>query len=201
MSRLEKSDDTASWEEFVSIYRKSIYQQARQANLSHDEAEDVAQETLLTIWKKIRSGDFHYKPETGRFRGFLAQTTRWRIDDYRRKRQRQPQAADRPARRRTSSTATMDRLVDPQTPDQEAMVSAEWSKAILDAAVKRVKERVKPKQFQLFEHYVLKQWPAQRVVEAFGVSRAQVFLAKLRVSRLVRDEAEKLKKETAVGRL
>lgn len=194
LSRLGKSDDVVSWEEFVATYRKGIYQQARQANLTHEEAEDVTQDTLLTLWKKIRSGDFKYQPETGKFRGYLAQTTHWRIEDYRRKKQRQPQPLNRPPRRTTLSTGTVDRMPDENTPGQDSIVSAEWSKALWDAALEKIKIQVKPKQFQLFEHYVIKEWPTQKVVDAFGVSRAQVFLAKLRISRLIREEVSKLQK-------
>ena len=55
---------------------------------------------------------------------------------------------------------------------------------------------VNPKQFQMFNFYVLKQWPVQEVDKTLEVSAARVYLAKHRISALVKKEIKKLEKQT-----
>ena len=192
LSRLRKSDDPASWEEFVAIYRRLIYNAGLEAGLQHHEAEDVAQDTLLTIWKQIRTGNFRYDSAKGFFRGFVRKTTRWRIDDYFRKKMRQPQGAPRREGKRTSSTATIDRIPDQRSLEKELISDAEWEQALWNAALERVKRQVKPKQFQIFDLYVVKQWPTEKIVQTLAVSRTQVFLAKHRILKLIKRDIKQL---------
>jgi len=72
----------------------------------------------------------------------------------------------------------------------------EWKKNIADAALARVKTQVSPKQFQIFDCYVVKQWDAKRVQEQLNVSMAQVYLAKHRVGAVLKKELAKLKSQS-----
>ena len=67
------------------------------------------------------------------------------------------------------------------------------SVTLLDAALGRVKQQVNRKQFQMFNFYVLKEWPVGEVAKALSVSIAQVYLAKHRISSLVKKELSHLK--------
>jgi len=62
-----------------------------------------------------------------------------------------------------------------------------------DSAIARVKEQVAFKQFQMFDLYVVKERPAREVAQALGVAVAQVYLAKHRISALVKHELTQLK--------
>jgi DNA-directed RNA polymerase specialized sigma24 family protein len=62
-----------------------------------------------------------------------------------------------------------------------------------DAALARVKEQVALKQFQMFDLYVVKELPATEVAQALGVTVAQVYLAKHRISTLLKKELAQLK--------
>ena len=79
LSRLKDWDDQRSWKDFFDTYWKLIYNAALKAGLSHDEAEEVVQETVLTVTRKIK--DLKYDPALGSFKGWLLNTTRWRIAD------------------------------------------------------------------------------------------------------------------------
>lgn len=52
----------------------------------------------------------------------------------------------------------------------------------------RIKDQVAPKQFQMFQLYVLKELPAVDVARTFNVTVAQVYLAKHRISTLLQKE-------------
>jgi RNA polymerase sigma-70 factor (ECF subfamily) len=55
-----------------------------------------------------------------------------------------------------------------------------------------VKRKITPRQYQIFDLYVMKEWPVRDVTRTMRVSAAQVYLAKLRVSRLVQAEIRRL---------
>ena len=59
----------------------------------------------------------------------------------------------------------------------------------------RVKRRVNEEQYQLFDFCVVKQWPVRRIAQTLGVSAARIYLAKHRISRLLRKEVARLEKE------
>ena len=61
-------------------------------------------------------------------------------------------------------------------------------------ALGRVKAQVSPKQYQIFDYYVVKQWEAKKVQAHLGVSMAQVYLAKHRVGAVLKRELAKFEK-------
>src|SRR6266852_6048825 len=85
LSALKQWDDQESWRDFFNTYWKLIYSVAIKAGLSDQEAEDVVQETVISVAKKM--GDFKYDPAVCSFKGWLLRITRFRIIDQLRKRQ------------------------------------------------------------------------------------------------------------------
>jgi RNA polymerase sigma-70 factor (ECF subfamily) len=70
----------------------------------------------------------------------------------------------------------------------------EWKQNLAEAALDKVKGQVSPKQYQIFDYYVVKQWDAKKVQDILGVSMAQVYLAKHRVGSVLKKEIAKLEK-------
>src|SRR6478672_8638942 len=60
--------NAAAWDEFVEQYGRHIYRWCRQWRLQDADAEDVTQEILLKLARKLR--DFDYNPQSS-FRGWL----------------------------------------------------------------------------------------------------------------------------------
>ncbi len=54
LGRLKNWDDQRSWQEFYDTYRHLIYSVASKAGLSDPEAEDVVQETFLSVFSRPR---------------------------------------------------------------------------------------------------------------------------------------------------
>ena len=52
----------------------------------------------------------------------------------------------------------------------------------------RVRRRIKPKQYQMFDLYVTQHMPMEGVTRILNVNSAQVYMAKLRVASLIRQE-------------
>ena len=89
-------------------------------------------------------------------------------------------------------TAVIDRFEDPKGDLLERMWDVEWKKNLADAALSRVKAQVSPKQYQIFDYYVVRQWDAGKVQKKLNVSMAQVYLAKHRVGAVLKKELAKL---------
>jgi RNA polymerase sigma factor (sigma-70 family) len=191
LNRLKDWSDQASWQEFFDRYWKLIYGVARKAGLTEAEAQDVVQETLFSVAKHIPT--FKYDPALGSFKGWLLNLTRWRIIDQIRK--RTPAAGHRVESGDTSHTATIDKVADPNSPDLDAIWEIDWQKNLLDAAMTRVKRRLDPQKLQVFDFYVNKEWPPEKVAGTFNISINQVYLAKNRVTEMLREEIRRLEKE------
>jgi RNA polymerase sigma-70 factor (ECF subfamily) len=59
----------------------------------------------------------------------------------------------------------------------------------------KVKRRADPQKYQIFDFYVNKEWPAEKVAAKFGVSVDQVYMAKHRVTEMIKEEVKRLEKE------
>jgi RNA polymerase sigma-70 factor (ECF subfamily) len=92
----------------------------------------------------------------------------------------------------TQRTATVERIPDPKGFDLEGAWEAEWAKNLWEAALAQVKVRIKPKQFQMFDLYVVKEWPVKDVARALGVSVTHVYVNRHRVARLLKSQMKEL---------
>jgi RNA polymerase sigma-70 factor (ECF subfamily) len=192
LKRLKNWGDQESWQEFFNLYGKLILSVAVKAGLTTAEAQDVLQETLVVVARKMPS--FAYDPALGSFKSWLLLITRRRIEKQLRK--RMPLYAGRAhPPDGTSRTATIEKICDPAGFDLEAIWDREWKTNLAAAALARLKRQVKPRQFQMFDLYVIQQWPVKEVARALGVSIAQVYVNKHRVAGLLKKELKDLEKK------
>jgi RNA polymerase sigma factor (sigma-70 family) len=191
--RLKNWKDQSSWQDFFDTYWKLIYNTALKGGLSEAEAQDVVQETIISVAKHMPS--FQYDPAVGFFKTWLCNMARWRISDKIRKRGRDARCQTLPEDPGTD-TSTEGKEAGPTCPaDLEALWDAEWEKALLDAALARVKRRLDPQKYQIFDLCVNKDWAPAKVAEVFGISVDQVYLVKHRVREAIREEVKRLEKE------
>lgn len=194
LSRLKNLDDQASWQDFFNTYWKLIYGVALKAGLADAAAQDVVQETVLTVTRKLP--EFKTNPQAGSFKGWLLHIVRWRIADQFRRQQRQDRWRAPPAAE-TKTTPAVERIPDPAGFDLERIWDEEWEKNLIDAALEQVKRQVSVRLYQMFDLYVIKQWPVREVAKALRVSVSHVYVAKHRVSALVKKEIRELKRQNA----
>lgn len=187
--RLKNLDDQASWQDFYDIYSRLIVEMAVKSGLTRAEAHDVLQETIVAVARHMPT--FKYDPSLGSFKAWLFTMTRWRIADEFRKRE---PASQHPETATATGTRTIDRIPDLNAPLDDAW-EVEWEKSLLQAAVNKVKRKVDPEKYQMFDFYVNKGWPPEKVAAMFNVPVNQVYLAKHRVLELIRAEVERLNKE------
>ena len=193
LSRLKDWNDDDSWKEFFDTYWKLIYRTGLRAGLTDMEAQDVVQETILSVAKAMPA--FQYDPGIGSFKAWLQQLTQWRIGDQMRKR-RPDQGQGNPRAAETVRTSTVERIADPATPESERLWNKEWERNLMDAAVERVKRRVDPKQFQIFDLCTIQKWPVNKIADTLQINRGRVYMAKHRVAALIKKEVAYLKSRT-----
>lgn len=188
VGRLRDWGDADSWVEFSRTYGRLILGVARKAGLTEAECQDVQQEVLLSVAKSIAS--FDPKRESGSFKAWLLNLTRWRISDQLRRRNALP-SAESLEPTSTGGTATIERV-----PDSAGLVDRvwdeEWRATVVEVALARVRRRARPKHFQIFELYTLRSWDAARVARELDVTRVQVYLAHHRLSAWMKDEIARL---------
>jgi RNA polymerase sigma-70 factor (ECF subfamily) len=176
--RLKNWQDQSSWQDFFDTYWKLIYGVAIKGGLTKTEAQDVVQETMLSVAKHMPN--FKYDRKIGSFKAWLLNMTRWRMIDQLRKR-------GYPIDSRIEH-----KLTDQSDSNLEKLWDAEWEKNLFDAAITKVKRRLDPQKYQIFDFYVNKQWMPDKVAKTFGISVNQVYLAKHRVVELIKEEVEKM---------
>lgn len=193
LHRLRDMEDDLSWRAFFDTYWRLIYNVARKSGLPDPEAQDVVQETVISVARKLP--DFRYDPEKGSFKNWLLLITRRRIQDHLRQLYRSL-PADSSSLEEIRISA--ENVADPRfAPDAKLALDCEeeWRETLFRTALNRVRERVDPKQYQVFDLCVLQRVPAAEVSGMLGINRAQVYLAKHRLSITLKRTVAQLERE------
>ena len=71
--RIRDASDRDAWQEFTSIYRPAIVRMARLRGLQNADAEDLAQQVLISVAEAIAG--WKHDPDRARFRTWLNRVT------------------------------------------------------------------------------------------------------------------------------
>lgn len=176
LARLKDLAADDSWREFFDLYWKLIYNAARRHGLAEFEAQEVVQETMVSLTKSLKQ--FNYDPRKGSFKAWLQRETYWRVADQLRRKKHFEQldlASQIPAECAFSE-----------------FWEREWRQNLVSAAIDRAKNKVRPRHFQVYSYCVLQQNGPRKTAEVFQLSGPQVYLNNHRVGRLIENELKKL---------
>jgi len=193
LSRLRNLDDQESWRAFFDLYWQMLYKVARRAGLSEADAEDVVQETVVAVARQMPR--FQYDAARGTFKGWLFRIVGRRVTDHLRRLYRQPRREELPLDPEPEEDDSEPGLSGEAAGEIGVAWEQEWEQAVLEAAVARVREQTNPKHFQVFDCCVRLGWPTAKVAATLGLSAAQVYLARHRVSRAVKTAARAINEE------
>ena len=93
-----------------------------------------------------------------------------------------------------TDAALLAQMEDASSETLDKLWEAQWEENLLDAAKTRVKRRVEPRLFQIYDLSVRKEWPAAKVAAALDVPIARVYLAKHRVGDFIKEELKRIEK-------
>jgi RNA polymerase sigma factor (sigma-70 family) len=192
LNSLRDLDNQESWQRFYQIYAPLIRRVAVKAGLTELEAEDIIQETVISVARHLPG--FDYDPKICSFKTWMLRMTRWRIIDHRRRRVPGIQPIEHLDDDETA-VQSLNELTGGTASELLRVWEEEWQKALLPRALERVKQRVNPEQFQMFDLYALRQMPVREVAKLMGVNVARVYLAKHRVAAMIRQEIRLLEQE------
>jgi RNA polymerase sigma-70 factor (ECF subfamily) len=191
VSRLRNPGDNESWRQFFELYWKLIYSFSIKCGCTDAEAEEVVQETIISVSKKMP--DYKYDPVICSFKGWLLHVTNWRVIDQLRKRDhmlvREAAGSNEPL-----EDSSLANIPDPLSSELETLWKEEWEKNLIDAAMERVKRKANAQQYQVFHLQMVKKYSAEKISELLSISRAQVYLARHRIAGMVKKEVKLLER-------
>jgi RNA polymerase sigma factor (sigma-70 family) len=191
--RLKDLQDQAGWQDFFDTYWKLIHGFAMKNGLNETEAQDVVQETMLSVSKHIQN--FNYDRDKGTFRAWLLGMARWRIADQFRlrpaiKNWRPPSESPDPAH-----AVPLEKIADQTSLQADALWDREWKVALSEIAIANVKRSINPTHYQIFHLSTFKERPPAAIAEIYRIKVDQVYLTKHRVTEAIKEEIERLKKQ------
>lgn len=190
LERLKAWDDQEGWKRFYETYWQLIYGVGRRAGLNHSEAEDLVQDTVIAVAKKMP--EFEYDPERCRFKNWLLMVTRSRLANLFRKINRRPPSAEKMILENQDDKV---QTIEDVSQQLDAIWEEEWKKNLMEQAIRRVKQEASIEQFQIFDLFVLKGMDGRKVASTLGVSMSKIYVTKHRLSKMVRTAFKELEKE------
>ena len=170
-----------AWTQMDRAYRPLIINWLRKYDLSHDDAEDVAQEVLLVVSRKI-SG-FDHSGRLGAFRAWLRALTISVVGKHFRKSNREAKAK--------GSTSILEMLQQLQDPNSETTREFErqHDEFLLKALLKNAETQFEPKTMETFRLHVLQGLSAKETAQRMNIAVHTVYVQKSRVLHNLREQA------------
>jgi RNA polymerase sigma-70 factor (ECF subfamily) len=167
--------DQEAWKRLERAYRRLVCWWCGKSGVPAQDIDDIVQEVFAAVVTGL--ANFEHKS----FRGYLWTITRNKVQDYWRRNNKQPQAAG------GSSIQEILASVEAES-DQSIGSVAVATKIIFDAVVEMVKGEFSDGDWQAFWQCTVEETPVAEVAESLAITRNQVYLAKSRILRRIREE-------------
>lgn len=178
LSKMTDPDDK-DWDRFYNTYAKGMLAYARSCGCSKTQAEDILQETMVLLMKKLRS--FEYDPTKGTFRGYLRRIVQRKI--YRQFERLKRRGENRLSTEWEQSMVDPDSLADPDSD------KVHWRKLLVVTALQQIEREYESNnwsRYAIFEDYVLRKVSANDVAEKHGVTPNNVYQIRKRILNRLR---------------
>ncbi len=184
LARLKNRSDTEAWSEFHKLYAPLLYRYARGRSLSREDAEDVRDECLAVVARKI--ADFEYDKAKGGFKNWLYRIASGKVIDLLRKR-----------REKVADSRDIRDLVDP-APSPDQVWEQHWRHEHLKYCVEAVRGSVSERNYQAFSMLLYEDCSVEEVCVRLSMNANQVYKAKSRVLQRVRKVMSELDPNSSV---
>ncbi len=175
--RVRDVEDAQAWAEFVQVYTPLVFHHCRRHGLQEADAADVAQDVMRIAAREMP--DFQYDATRGKFRGWLLQTTRFRLRKFFDRQKRSPQAAP--------DTAIMKLLDGEPGPTDQARWEAEYRQRLFEWAAARVRPEFQSATWDAFWQSSVDSVSVKDVASQLGISVGAVYIARSRVIARMRE--------------
>lgn len=195
LARLRDEADSASWhrgwEEFYAIYCPVVYRYARKRGLSESDAEDLVQEVVSGLARRIP--EFIHDPQRGSFKTWLFRICRNKVVDHLR---RQGRGLHRVMSEEADAELLLAEIGDTTILQPDEAWELAWELDLRRTALELVSQRVKPMTMRLYLYHVVDGHDAARTVADFAdpkVTLDAVYLARHRVQKMVDETLQRLR--------
>jgi len=181
LMRVRDVSDQQAWNEFVECYAPKIFLWCRRFHLQESDASDVTQEVLVKLVSAMQS--FVYDPARGSFRGWLKTITTNAVRDLGRTWQRDGRAVGN-----AHLAQLLESLEDPKAVKVlEEVIEGAHQQQILQEAETQVALRVQPHTWKAYQLTAMQQRPAAQVARELQMRISEVYVAKSRVMKMLRE--------------
>jgi RNA polymerase sigma-70 factor (ECF subfamily) len=181
LDRLRAPGDPESWRRLVDLYTPLMHRWLRPANLQLSDADDVVQEVLAAVVRKVP--EFRHDGRVGSFRAWLRTITVFRLRDYWRVRYAKGPPPD---------PDDLGRMLT-ELEDPHGGLSRVWDEEhdqyVLERLMEAIEPEFKPVTWAAFRGHVIEGRSVDAVSAELGVTPNVVFIAKSRVLQRLREEA------------
>jgi RNA polymerase sigma-70 factor (ECF subfamily) len=184
LDRLRDPGNPAAWRNVVDLYTPLMHHWLRAANLQPTDADDLVQEVLAVVVRKV--AEFRHEGRAGSFRAWLKAITVNRLRDH----WRAKYARTAPAGPDDLGRVLAD-LEDPHS-GVSRLWDEEHDRYVLGRLMELIEPEFKPSTWAAFRGHVVEGRPADAVAAELGLTPNAVFIAKSRVMQRLREEAREL---------
>jgi RNA polymerase sigma-70 factor, ECF subfamily len=179
-----RTGEQDAWKDLADLYRPLIIGWLNRQGVPAVDLEDLSQDVLLSVVKNLPT--FEHSGNRGAFRAWLRTIVCSRTTDYWR-------AADAsaPARGGSGATAALQQIADPDS-DLNRQWDEEHDRYVLDCLLDLVEAEFEPATLRAFRRLALDGAKGAEVAGELGLTVAAVYVAKSRVLKRIRREAEGL---------
>jgi RNA polymerase sigma-70 factor (ECF subfamily) len=182
-----------AWARLDRLYRPFLFKWFLAHGVSHADAEELTQEVMRVVFQELK--DFAHAGRVGSFRTWLRGVCLNRLLSYRRSRQLRGAAVGG-----TDFHAQLHEVA-----DSDDNPAAEWDREhdvqILRQMLTNLANDFEQKTVGAFYRLVFDGVPAPQVAQELGMSVGAVYIAKSRVLRRLREEAEGLIDEAKIRKV
>jgi RNA polymerase sigma factor (sigma-70 family) len=182
-----------SWRQIYDHFSHAIMAYARRRGLSDHSAEDVLQEVMTTLIRCQHGQEAGYKREAGSFQGWLWGVIRNRVHSVRRKDTKERPASPLPAQNDGGETSIPLPEVAQPPADIAQMEEEEWQRALLAAAMRKLRERVTPENFAIYTALLGESASPEELGRQYGKEANAVYAVKHRCEKMLLAEAQALR--------
>lgn len=179
LERLKDYGNEDAWSRLSARFRRPIVGFARRMGLSPADADDVAQDTLLTFAERFRSGAFD--PARGRLSHWLFGIA------YRQALRARRRAAIEPVPLGDDGSAESFWANLPDNSPDSVAWDEEWERAVLEDCLQKIRQESEPVTVRAFELVVLDGKSSEAAAMELGVPIKTVYNAKHRMLKRIRE--------------
>ena len=179
--QVQAGDDPKAWDEFVAVYRPIVYRLARRRGLQDADAEDLAQQVLVSIAHSIEG--WQKRDESVRFRHWLRRVAKNAILNI----------LTRGPKERAAGSTSVQEFLNQQGDDDSGLareLELEYRREIFFRAAALVKSEIATDSWMVFELAVIEDIPFEQVAATLGKSVGAVYAVRSRVMKRLRRYVE-----------